>query len=872
MKLAILLVVGVIANVYGDEPEAIVGGNVASPGQFPYQVSLQLYGNHFCGGTIISNRHVVTAAHCMPSPANTNGLTVVTGTNDIENGGQVHQIMCIQVHPEYNPNTVSNDIALITLAEPMTFSGLQQSIFPATSDPATGQNNAVVSGWGMLGVNAGTPTMLQYVTTRVLSHSECRKVHSGTTYKQLCTFNSYGKGACMGDSGGPLVSDGQLIGVVSFGTPCAVGVPDVFTNVAHYGAWIRQCQQKCMYMAMNLNLSWVEIWLHKDNFHIKSPFRKTATIIAGDLLLATDISLLLLIAYLKIVREPWYTVVTGTNNLQNGGQVHRVKCIQVHEGYIPNIFANDIALITLAQPMTFHGLQRPISLASADYATGQTHCMISGWGRLGANANMPTMLQYVDTMALTRNDCVRAHPRTTAKQICTFNSYGKGACMGDSGGPLICNGQLVGVVSFGRPCAVGVPDTIRTGTNNVKSGGQIHQIKCIQVHSGFNMNTLKDDIAVIAVTKPMSFNNYQAPIPLASMDYANGQNRAIVSGWGQLGKNQGMPTMLQYVNVRMLSANECRKAHSDTNYKQICTFNSYGKGSCMGDSGGPLISNDQFVGVVSWGIPCAVGQPDFASCGRGNRITTIEIMKLAILLVVGVIAKVYGDEPEPIVGGYVASPGQFPYQVSIREADYHICGGSIIDKRHVLTAAHCISSPNIARYLTILAGTINVDGSGGKVYQVQSIQVHPQYDPWNQNANDIAVLRMVTPFQIDDLQSPISLASEDYANSQALCTVSGWGQLGANAPAPSLLQYVDMTALSHSNCRKAHPGVTFKQMCTFNSYGKGACMGDSGGPLVCNGKLAGVVSWGKPCAVGQPDVFTNVVHYQDWINQCLRSY
>ncbi|XP_032671250.1 chymotrypsin-1-like [Odontomachus brunneus] len=244
MKLAVLLVVGVIANVYGDEPEPIVGGNMASQGQFPHQVSLQENGYHNCGGSIISDRHIVTAAHCI-SQNSARTMTVVTGTNNLQNGGQVHRVKCIQVHEGYIPNIFANDIALITLAQPMTFHGLQRPISLASADYATGQTHCMISGWGRLGANANMPTMLQYVDTMALTRNDCVRAHPRTTAKQICTFNSYGKGACMGDSGGPLICNGQLVGVVSFGRPCAVGVPDVFTNVAYYRDWIQQRQQMC---------------------------------------------------------------------------------------------------------------------------------------------------------------------------------------------------------------------------------------------------------------------------------------------------------------------------------------------------------------------------------------------------------------------------------------------------------------------------------------------------------------------------------------------------------------------------------------------------------------------------------------------------
>ncbi|XP_032671249.1 chymotrypsin-1-like [Odontomachus brunneus] len=245
-------------------------------------------------------------------------------------------------------------------------------------------------------------------------------------------------------------------------------------------------------------------------------------------------------------------------------------------------------------------------------------------------------------------------------------------------------------------------------------------------------------------------------------------------------------------------------------------------------------------------------------------------MKLAILLVVGVIAKVYGDEPEPIVGGATASPGQFPYQISLRQNGYHICGGTIISNRHIVTAAHCIPSKNQQSTMTVVTGTNHIS-SGGQEHRIKSIQVHPQYDT-RTNRNDIAVITLEQLMTFNQVQKPIPLANADNADGRTRCVLSGWGQLGARQGPPTYLQYVELTTTTLSDCRRVHSNVFEKQLCCFEKHGIGACMGDSGGPLVCNGRLAGIVSWGIPCGVGYPDVFTKAYHYQDWISQCQKMY
>lgn len=95
--------------------------------------------------------------------------------------------------------------------------------------------------------------------------------------------------------------------------------------------------------------------------------------------------------------------------------------------------------------------------------------------------------------------------------------------------------------------------------------------------------------------------------------------------------------------------------------------------------------------------------------------------------------------------------------------------------------------------------------------------------------------------------------------------LSGWGGTYAGSPLPNNLQYVNLRTLSNSECSQTWSGIFNSNICTFTKTGEGACNGDSGGPLVVQNILVGVVSWGSPCAVGYPDVFTRVPSFADWI-------
>lgn len=126
----------------------IVGGANADDGQFPYIVSLRsgTTGGHFCGGCIISEEFVLTAAHCILN-RQPSGVRAVVGTNTLNQGGDTYEAERIIAHPDYNPSLITNDIGLIKIVGQFRLSALVQ-IVPMRAEYVEGPNDAVISGWG----------------------------------------------------------------------------------------------------------------------------------------------------------------------------------------------------------------------------------------------------------------------------------------------------------------------------------------------------------------------------------------------------------------------------------------------------------------------------------------------------------------------------------------------------------------------------------------------------------------------------------------------------------------------------------------------------------------------------------------------------
>ncbi|XP_055693444.1 chymotrypsin-2-like [Lutzomyia longipalpis] len=221
----------------------IVGGQNAVAGQFPHMASLRSTANsHFCGGFIINNRWVVSAAHCTinRTPANT---WIVVGGLQLSTGGTNVFTSAVVNHPNYVPQTLANDISLLQSRDNIAFSNLVQAM-EVGSTFIGGGLQATAAGWGRLGANLPLANTLQWLNTQTLTNAECRtRMPAGPANSvfdnTICAFTQSGQGMCNGDSGSALFIGNSAIGVVSWGIgPCAGGFPDNFARVSSHRDWI----------------------------------------------------------------------------------------------------------------------------------------------------------------------------------------------------------------------------------------------------------------------------------------------------------------------------------------------------------------------------------------------------------------------------------------------------------------------------------------------------------------------------------------------------------------------------------------------------------------------------------------------------------
>ncbi|CAB1456522.1 unnamed protein product [Pleuronectes platessa] len=226
----------------------IIGGQTATPGDWPWQVSLVMDGAHGCGGSLINDQWVMTAAHCITGSGS--DVTVYlgrfnqSGPNPNEVSRTIAQAEC---HPSYDTLTYENDICLLKLSSPVNFTDYIQPVCLADANSILHSGVSTwVAGWGNTRPNGWSASdTLQEANLDIVGNKECQcnSIYD-ITDKMICAWvRAGGIDSCQGDSGGGLVtkvgSGWAAVGIVSFGDGCAKpNVPGIYARVSEYMEWI----------------------------------------------------------------------------------------------------------------------------------------------------------------------------------------------------------------------------------------------------------------------------------------------------------------------------------------------------------------------------------------------------------------------------------------------------------------------------------------------------------------------------------------------------------------------------------------------------------------------------------------------------------
>jgi len=228
--------------------ERIVQGINAVHGEWPFMVGIFSGGRLYCGGSLIDDLHVLTAAHCVSQLTSRDvaRLSVLLGATSIkrkELSSVTRRVRSITRHKGFDSVKLYNDVALITLDYPVEYSNQISPVCLSNErDLLSDGTEAVVLGWGNLYEDGPRPDVLQKTNLRIKSQEDCQRnfgsrAPGGIVDHMVCAY-APGKDACSGDSGGPLMVNKCQVGIVSWGIGCATDKYGVYTRVSSFRKWI----------------------------------------------------------------------------------------------------------------------------------------------------------------------------------------------------------------------------------------------------------------------------------------------------------------------------------------------------------------------------------------------------------------------------------------------------------------------------------------------------------------------------------------------------------------------------------------------------------------------------------------------------------
>nr|XP_027217680.1 transmembrane protease serine 9-like [Penaeus vannamei] len=510
-----------------------------------------------------------------------------------------------------------------------------------------------------------------------------------------------------------------------------------------------------------------------------------------------------------------------------------VSQIIEHPDYQPGNEINDIALIKLSSPVQVSDTVLPVCMPPPNPTYAGKTATATGWGTTSSGGSSSDTLREVDVTVLSNTACQSNSYGSAIKDtmLCA-GSTGKDSCQGDSGGPLVFkdgggNYDQIGVVSWGYGCgARGYPgvytrvnsylDWIRTNTaDGVYCKGMVFYLRMAIEMTAKTLGELRMNVVDTIRITTIKVMMMATTIKVLTVKRLVGVYKAALSERKPVA-TMASQTLLGVLTVAMMGA--------------------------VSQAAPPHLN-----GSLPFVIEPRVNFDDTCRCGQ--------------------------KAAPRIVGGVTTGVNEWPWQAALMYGSQQFCGGSLINDRYVLTAAHCTESMRASDLTIRLAEHRLSTSSETSVVSrsVSQIIEHPDYQPGNE-INDIALIKLSSPVQVSDTVLPVCMPPPNPTYAGKTATATGWGTTSSGGSSSDTLREVDVTVLSNTACQSNSYGSAIKDtMLCAGSTGKDSCQGDSGGPLVFkdgggNYDQIGVVSWGYGCgARGYPGVYTRVNSYLDWI-------
>ncbi|XP_031626847.1 uncharacterized protein LOC116343091 [Contarinia nasturtii] len=642
----------------------ILGGGDAKRGQFPYQVSIRYKNNHYCGGSIINNWFILTAAHCTQGDKSyPDNIKVVVGARELKSGGTWLSIEKITNFPNYSPTIFQNDISLLRTAQEIHFTVLIQPIALPTSNLMIDGASVVVSGWGftkmpdtILDTESKPSNILQFTKLKVLDIYKCIDKFKGKVkVSHICTQSSMNEGVCTGDKGGPLVDVNDpktLVGIILSSAPCGTKDPEIFTRVYAFIAWIKQemAEQKPELTTVQPPTEApTEMPTEKPTepstqattptpqITTSTPQTTTLTIETTTSTPQTTTPSIQITSPTSQITTPSSPITTPSSQtttptpqttapptqtekpqfkpvIQIGPVYIFIKKLKIHKQKTSSKFLNFLLHLKERRGKS-KKLQFGLCLQFI-YKMKTINLFILALCAVCVLADIkfpkinPTNRILGGKEAAKYQFPYQASLRKEGKHFC--------------GGSIISSWFIVTAASCTHDSN---PNDIEVVVGAVKlyMDGVPFSLEKIINHPEYDKKKIHNDISLLLTAKEISFTSSIQSIALPAVDRVIHERVLVVSGWGTkkplTESNQlEFAELLQYIDVEVLDLKMCAKnvPSSQLIESNICTSRSVETGVCTGDKGGPLVDeNDKnspngqsLVGIVSSEISCGTKNPD----------------------------------------------------------------------------------------------------------------------------------------------------------------------------------------------------------------------------------------------------------------------
>ncbi|RZC38660.1 serine protease 53, partial [Asbolus verrucosus] len=587
----------------------VIGGDPAKSGQFPFSAAIYVQtgsATFFCGGALINNEWILTAAHCVEGATL---FTIRLGSNSLVTNDPNRKTVATShyvIHPDYNPSTLEHNIGLIRLRLPIELTNYIQPI-ELTNQDIPDYAHLTTIGWGQ--TSDSDPELsndLQYVSVISISNAECRNAYGyQISDDMVCMAGNYNEGICIGDSGAPLIEhiyfpqSVKHAGIASFvsGNGCESTDPSGYTRTYPYLDWIANVRIVGGQVARGGQFPYVTA------IYITTSL---GTYFCGGALISNQ---WILTAGQCVDGAVLFRIQIRSNNLE-GTDSNRLtlatsNCV-LHPDYNPETLENDVGLIKLRLAIEFNEYVRAINLPSA-FIPDYTAVTAIGWGQTDDfNTGLSNELMWVSVTTISNDECQLTYgAQITHKMLCVAGHFNEGICNGDMGGALIQTiGGIavhVGIASFrrvriigGNPAVAGefpfsaaiytttqnglyfcggalisnqwvltagqcvdgaIKFTIYLGSNNLQQNEPSRLIVAAEefaLHPEYYPQTLENDIGLIHLRMPITFT-----------------------------ADSGTPTNLNKVSLTALSNTKCQETFGyQITENMVCVEGNYNQGTC----------------------------------------------------------------------------------------------------------------------------------------------------------------------------------------------------------------------------------------------------------------------------------------------------